>query len=245
MNTKHSAGWTARSFAAALAAFGVQAHATLPLITDDTRTQGAGRWQLELSGTDAKVRDTRADLERYDGQLSYGLGETVDLEVGAPWYRSGEDGVGDTAVALKWRFLERGPLSFGLKPGFTVPTGDERDGHGTGRVTWSLRGILSYQPGAISAHAHAGYRRNENKLGQRESLQELAASIGDQLDTVRFVGELTRETNPVRGARTVRYSTLGAIWSATRDVDLSAGWRQGHGGAPIDEALILGATLRW
>jgi hypothetical protein len=43
----------------------------------------------------------------------------------------------------------------------------------------------------------------------------------------------------------VRYSTIGAIWSLTRDLDLDIGWRQGNGSAPLDEALLLGAAVRW
>jgi hypothetical protein len=31
----------------------------------------------------------------------------------------------------------------------------------------------------------------------------------------------------------------------TRDVDLDFGWRNGNGSAPVDEALLLGATVRW
>lgn len=221
------------------------AHAAQPLITDDTRTQGFGRWQLEVEALEGDERVTGRDFERFDGALSYGLGDAADLELGVPLFRQGEDGVGDASLALKWRFFERNALSFALKPGFTVPTGDERDGRGTGRVTWNVRGILSYAPGALAAHAHLGYRRNENKLGQRESIDELAAALTYQVDAVRFVGELTRETNPVPGGRAVRYSTVGAVWEMTRDVHLDAGWRQGHGGAPLDDALLLGATVRW
>jgi hypothetical protein len=244
MNTKRTGRWIAPGLAAALAV-STHAFAAQPLITDDTVTQGTQRWRLEIEGLDADGRRGAGDLERYDGVLSYGLGETADVQIGAGWIRSGQDGVSDTAVALKWRFYERGALSFALKPGFTVPTGDEDDGHGTGRVTWGLRAIFSWAPGAISAHAHVGYRRSENKLGQRESLNEAAAAIGYQIDRVRFVAEAARETNPVPGGRTIRYTTLGAVWRASRDLDLDAGWRQGHGGATIDDALLIGATLRW
>lgn len=244
MNTNDTARRLSLGFAAALAAASMNSFAAQPLLTDDTVTQGTGRWRLELSGADAELANG-ADSEVYRGVLSYGLGETADVQAGAPWYRSGEDGVGDTAVALKWRFYQSGALSFALKPGLTVPTGDERDGHGAGRVGWGVRGIMSWTPGAVSAHAHVGHRRNENKLNQRVSLNELAMAVGYQVDSVRFVGELTRETNPVPGGRTIRYSTLGVIWLASRNFDLDAGWRQGHGGAPEDEALLLGATVRW
>ena len=245
MNTNGTAGWISLGFAAALAAVGISAQAAQPLITDDTVTQGTGQWRLELSGYDGDLAGG-GDIEYYRGILSYGLGETLDLQAGVPWYRSGEDGIGDTAIGLKWRFYQRGALSFAFKPALSVPTGDETDGHGTGKVNWGLRGIASWLPGgAISAHAHMGYRQNDNRLGQRESLTEYAAAVGYQISSVRFVGEVTTQTNPAHGGDQIRYSTIGVIWLATRNLDVDAGWRQGHGGAPEDDLFTIGATIRW
>jgi hypothetical protein len=223
----------------------IDARAAHPLITEDTGTQGAGRYQLEFFAEELEERATRRDLEVYTGVLSHGIAETADVRGSVPLHRSGPDGVGDASLDLKWRFFERNALSFAFMPGITLPTGDERDGRGTGKITWGSLIILSYQPGAIGVHAHAGFRRNENKLGRRESLRQLAAAATYRIGDVRFVGELTRETNPVPGGGTVRYTTIGAIWSMTRDIDLDIGWRNGNGNAPVDEALLLGATVRW
>ncbi|MDH3318772.1 MAG: transporter [Betaproteobacteria bacterium] len=244
MNTKQVRHLLAWGCAAALALVTAGAHAAHPLITEDTGTQGLGLRQLEIFGDESKDGAGRRQ-EVYTGVLSYGLAETADLQLGLPWYRNGGDGIGDVAFDLKWRFFERDALSFALKPGVTLPTGDEGDGRGTGKMTWGSLLIVSYAPGAIALHAHLGFRRNDNKLGERESLRQLAAAATYRVGDVRFVGELTRETNPVQGGRTVRYATVGAIWSMTRDVDFDIGWRQGYGGAPIDEALLLGATVRW
>jgi hypothetical protein len=239
MNTKLAAGLLPFFLAAAL-----DAHAAHPLITEDTGTQGAGRYQLEVFAEELEQRATRRDLEVWTGTLSYGIGETADVQVGVPVYRDGPDGVGDAALGLKWRFFERNAWSLALKPGITLPTGDEREGRGTGKTTWGSLIILSYAPGAIAVHAHAGFWRNENKLGERESLRQLAAAATYRIGDVRVVGELTRETNPVPGLGTVRYTTIGAIWSMTRDVDFDIGWRNGNGSAPVDEALLLRATVR-
>jgi hypothetical protein len=239
MNTKLAAGLLLFCVTA------IDAHAAHPLITEDTRTQGTQRYQLEVLAEHGKERVTRQDREVYTGILSYGVAETADVQAGLPLHRSGPDGVGDASFDLKWRFFERNALSFALMPGITLPTGDERDGHGTGKTTWGSLIIVSYAPGAIAVHAHAGFLRNENKLGQRESLRQLAAAATYRIGDVRLVGELTRETNPVPGGGTVRYSTIGAIWSLTRDLDLDIGWRQGNGSAPLDEALLLGAAVRW
>jgi hypothetical protein len=240
MNTKLAAGLLSFCLAAS-----IDVQAAHPLITEDTGTQGAGRYQLEVFGEELEERGTRRDIQVYTGVLSYGIAETADVQVGLPLYRDGPDGVGDASLDLKWRFFERNAVGLALKPGITVPTGDERDGRGTGKLTYGSLIIVSYAPGAIAVHAHAGFRRNENKLGERESLRQFAAAATYRVGDVRLLGELTRETNPVPGGGTVRYSTVGAIWSMTRDVDLDIGWRNGNGSAPIDEALLLGATVRW
>jgi len=240
MNTKLAAAFFVVCMSAA-----VGAHAAHPLITEDTGTQGAGRYQLRVFAEELEERGTRRDVEVYTGVLSYGIAEKADVQVGLPLFRDGPDGLGDASLDLKWRFFERNAASLALKPGITLPTGDERDGRGSGKVTYGSLIIVSYAPGAIGLHAHAGFRRNENKLGQRESLRQFAAAATYRVGDVRFVGELTRETNPVPGGGTVRYSTVGAIWSMTRDVDLDIGWRNGNGSAPVDEALLLGVAVRW
>lgn len=245
MNTKQVWQALACGFLSALALAATGARAAHPLITEDTGTQGAGRYQLKFFAEELEERGTRRDVEVYTGVLSYGIAETADVQARLPLFRDGPDGVGDASLDLKWRFFERNAVSLALKPGITLPTGDERDGRGKGKVTYGSLIVVSYAPGAIGVHAHAGFRRNENKLGERESLRQFAAAATYRVGEVRFVGELTRATNPVPGGGTVRYSTIGAIWSMTRDVDLDIGWRNGNGSAPIDEALLLGATVRW
>jgi hypothetical protein len=221
------------------------ARAAHPLITEDTGTQGKGRWQLEVFGEEGRDRTTSARLKEYGAVLSYGIVEAADLQIGMPWIAGGARGNGDASLDLKWRFFEKDALSLGLKPGVTLPTGDEGEGRGTGRVTWGSLIILSYEPGPLALHAHAGYRRNENKLGERESLRQLAGAATYRLGAVRLIADFARETSPVHGGSTIRYKTLGAIWAVTKDFDLDAGWRTGHGGAAVDDVFLLGATWRW
>jgi hypothetical protein len=118
MNTKLAAGLLLFCVGA------IDAHAAHPLITEDTRTQGAQRFQLEVFAEQLEERATRRDQEVYTGILSYGIAETADVQAGVPWYRSGPDGVGDASLDLKWRFYERNALGIALKPGITLPTGD-------------------------------------------------------------------------------------------------------------------------
>ncbi|MGH6885861.1 MAG: transporter, partial [Geminicoccales bacterium] len=98
MNTKLAAAFLLFCLSAA-----IDAQAAHPLITEDTGTQGAGRYQLEALAEELEARGTRRDIEVWRGVLSYGIAETADVQVGVPLYRDGPDGVGDASLDLKWR----------------------------------------------------------------------------------------------------------------------------------------------
>lgn len=219
-----------------------------PLITEDTGTQGAGGWQIEVFGEDGKARGTGAPLERQDAVLSYGVARNADVQVGLPWIRhAGGHGNGDVSLDLKWRFLERGPLSLGLKPAVTLPTGDEARRLGAGRAGWGSLLILSYDLGSWAFHAHAGYKRNRNSLGERESLKHLSGAVAVQAAPgVKVLVDVARTTSADPSeSRAERYLVFGAIWSVGKDLDLDLGLKVGAGGAALDEALLLGLTARW
>jgi outer membrane putative beta-barrel porin/alpha-amylase len=225
-----------------------QLHAARPLITEDTDTQGAGSWQLEVFGEDGKARGTGAPLERQDAVLSYGVTANADVQFGLPWIRhAGGRGTGDVALDLKWRFLERGPLSLGLMPGITLPTGDDARGLGAGRAGWGTLFIVAYDLETWAFHAHAGYQRNRNTQGERESLRHLSGAIVAQAAPgMKVVVDFARSTSadPAQ-SRVERYLLFGAIWSVGKDLDLDLGLKAGAGGAALDEALLLGLTARW
>lgn len=227
--------------------FAAPLHAAHPLITEDTGTLGDGRWQLELFGEAGEARGTGARMDQDDAVLSYGLAPDLDLQAGLPWIRDGASGMGDITIDLKWRFLERGAFSLGLKPGVSLPTGDERKGLGAGRVGWGSLLIASYEPGPVAFHAHAGYKRHRNTIGERESLNHLSIAVALQTAPgFTVIADVARTSNPDPAqTRPERYLVFGVIWSVTRDFDLDFGFKKGFGSAALDEALLLGLAVRW
>ncbi len=234
------------------------ANAAHPLITEDTGTQGKGRYQLELFGE--RTRDEAAGLVVRATQVtavqSYGVVDSVDIQFGIPYLRQSEDdgatrttvrGRQDAAIDVKWRFYERDGLSLGLKPGVTLPTGDDERGLGSGRAGWGSLLIVSYETGPVALHSHVGYRRNRNTLDERESLGHISGAVMYKVvDSVRLIADLSWDTNPDKASNDpVRYSIIGAIWGVNRDLDLDIGWRRGHGEPATDKAFLLGATFRW
>jgi Putative MetA-pathway of phenol degradation len=230
---------------AAVLLFSQDVYSAHPLLTEDTGTQGKGGWQLELNGE--RNRDEGVRGAQAEAKLTYGVTDAMDVAVAAPFQDLGaERGMGDTVVELKWRFWERGPLSLGLQPGLTLPSARDGLGLGAGRATWGGLLIASYEGERWAFHTHAGYRRNRNTLGERESLTQVAGAVlFKATEQVRPLLDFSRSTNPDPASRTaLRETVLGVIWQVTKDLDLDAGYRRGNSPA-IDRALMAGVTLRW
>jgi len=235
------------------------ARAAHPLITEDTGTVGAGNHQLELT---AEVARQSGDGVTVHGAqpaavLSYGVLPNADLQLGQPYLRivsddgatrEVTDGPLDTSLDFKWRFFERGALSLGLKPGITLPTGDDERGLGAGKPTWGALFIGSYQPaGPFAFHSHLGYRRFRNTLGWRESLAHVSgAVVYSASEKLRLVADVSADTNPLPSSYgTLRYTVLGLSYSASADLDLDAGVKFRLNGIVFDRSLLFGVTLRW
>jgi len=222
------------------------ARAAHPLVTEDTGTQGAGKQQLE-------VNVNRFDFSESSWQTlwgvtwSLGVSENADLQVGIPYF--GGLGKGDLGVDLKWRFWQVGDLSFGAKPGFTLPTGDEGKRTGTGETTWGAQLFFSYQPEAWALHGQAGYRRFENALGLREDIWQASGSFWLKLAAgLNLVSDLGFVTDPRNEVRTwIRTFILGAIYSPVKNIDLDAGirWDRAYESGESSRSYLVGLTYRW
>jgi hypothetical protein len=235
------------------------ARAAHPLITEDTGTQGTGRYELELAAELARQSEEGVTLRGVEpgATLSYGVLPNADLQLSQDYLRivtddgttrDVTDGPLDTWLALKWRFYERGALSLGFKPGITLPTGDDARSLGAGEVTWRALFIGSYQPaGPFAFHAHLGYWRYRNTLGWRESLGHVSgALVYTAFEKLKLAVDLSADTNPLPSAYgTLRYAVLGLMYSPREGLDLDAGVKFRMNGILVDRSLLLGATLRW
>jgi hypothetical protein len=101
-----------RIVVAVLAAGAGMAHADAgpPLLTDDPGTPGDGRWEMNFAWTTERSASARHD-EAPLVDLNYGVGERVQLKFEMPWAAEtgrGNDGFGNAAVGVKWRFLDQG-----------------------------------------------------------------------------------------------------------------------------------------
>ena len=245
----------------AIALLGVSAsqaaHAAHPLLTEDTGTQGKGHFQLELTGQQGRESTEAGTLHAQQPAvvLTYGLVDTADLQLGTSYLRltlddgmsrTHEAGLSDVTVDLKWRFFEEGPLSFALKPGIVIPTGNQAKGLGRGNFAGGSLLVMSYEPGPLAFHSHLGYLYNDI-VGERRSLWHVSGAVTWQVtEPLKLVADVAYDTNPISyGADGVFRTVVGAIYSPSRNVDLDVGVQQGHQKPALGLSWLFGLTVRW
>lgn len=228
------------------------------LITNDTGTQGKGRLLLEVNS------EFSFDKERADGVttketgttlesiFSYGVAETVDVILAAPytWNKvkedgdtiAKEDGVSDIGLEVKWRFYEKDSLSFAVKPGISLPTGDDDKGLGAGRATYNVFFITTKEVQPLLFHLNLAYTRNENKVDERKNIWYASLSAEAQLTKkLLLIGNVGVQTNPDPAASSAPAFVLGGInYGVTDDFSANLGVKGGLNNAETDYTVLAG-----
>jgi hypothetical protein len=244
-------------------AFGVH-----PLITDDTDTNGKGKFHLEVTGEFSYNKEKSDGItvkeKDYETSLAFlaGIFDTLDIICGVPyqWTRADEDGtitseeegIADIDLELKWRFFEQNGFSLALKPGITIPTGDEEKGLGTGKVGYGATFIATKEFDPFSLHlnlgyAHSEYKLDEDKDGKRKDIWHVSlAGVYKISDDLQVGANIGVEKNPDKESSTdPSFALIGLIYSITPDLDVDLGFKAGLSGTETDAALLTGLTMRF
>jgi hypothetical protein len=252
------------------------AWAAHPFVTDDADTQGKGNWQLELQAERAQLDrtvDTGAgpvDQSRritvFTPVLTYGLLENLDIALGLIRIQQRvtengavtEDasGMADSTLELKWRFYDADDFSLALKPALLLPTGNENSGLGTGKPSWGVKFIATYEaePWTFSgniAYSHLRYKLPQDANENRADLWRVSGGLAYEVHHhMRLVGELGVRANasrndPILSGDTAQFAMLGAIYSPTKKIDFDVGFRKSLNHAELDWTILIGATFRW
>jgi Putative MetA-pathway of phenol degradation len=231
------------------------AHAAHPLISEDTATQGTGGFELEIGN--AWTHDGSDRTYELGPQLSYGLLPNLDAILRPTWLdqRSLIDGEttrargpGDTAVDLKWRFFQGAKLSFALRGGVSLPTGDADRGLGIGDPTWHglLAATLDLSP--VTVDANLGYTRNRGDPTQRRDLYHASAAA---VWTVNpswkvLVLELAADSNVDSiSSEWPAVARVGVIYTVKKGLDLDIGYQARLNQVAPSAELLVGITFRW
>lgn len=234
------------------------AFAAHPLITDDADTMGKGKAQLELNGQYGHDKEDGVTTTKTEGAaiLTYGLNETVDLVVGLPYQRlkvkdadttMTEHGISDTSLEVKWRFYEHDDLNLAIKPGLTLPTGDDEKGLGSGKAAYSLFFIASKEMAPWAFHVNLGYIRNENTLDEEKDLWHASiASTVAVSENLKVAANLGIESNPSKLSDTdPAFFLAGLIYTLSENLDLDCGIKYGLNDPETDYTVLAGLTWKF
>lgn len=244
------------------------AFAAHPLITDDAGTQGKGKFQLEVNSelTYDKEREEGVTTKETGGEvaslISYGITENIDIVLGLPyqWIKTKEDGetisdvdgISDVSLEVKWRFYEKDGFSFALKPGMTLPTGDEKKGLGNGRPSYALTFITTkeIEPWAIHlnlSYAHHEYKLREDKDSNRKDIWH--ASLAGEVEFIKnlkAVANIGMERNSDKESNKHPAFILGGIiYSISENLDIDFGIKRALNKPETDYAILAGIALRF
>ena len=234
-----------------------------PLITDDTGTQGKGKFLLEVNGQygwDTKASEG-SSFKSEGGQataiFSYGIADRIDLILSLNYLQVktrendltiyDERGLGDTTLEVKWRFFEKDKFSLAVKPGIIIPTGNNEKGLGAGRLGGRIFLIVSQELGSLAFHGNLGYLRNENTLEERRDIWHAsAAATWEAVKDLKLIVNTGIERNPDRTAnRDPAFLIAGIIYSVTEKFDIDFGVKYGLSKSETDISLMSGIALRF
>jgi hypothetical protein len=234
-----------------------------PLITDDTSTQGKGKFQLELNGQydcdkddseDASVKSTGGQAT---GTLSYGVAENIDLVFSLPylWGKAevneitlyDEKGIGDAVLETKWRLFEKDKFSVALKPGISIPTGNDEKGLGAGLLGGHIFLIASQQLDSWAFHANFGYIRNENNADERKDIWHASlAATWEVVRNLKLAANIGIERNPDDDANNdPAFLIGGVIYSVNENFDVDFGVKYSLTDAETDISALAGIAFRF
>ncbi len=249
------------------------AFAAHPLITDDTGTQGRGKYQLEVNseftydkegvfdedaGEHITEKTTGGELATV---LSYGITDNLDIVLGLPYQwnkikkdrtvESDVDGISDISLEVKWRFFEKDGLSLALKPGITLPTGDENKGLGNGKVSYGLIFIATKEIAPFTFHFNLGYTNNEYKLqadknANRKGIWHVSvASEVEVIKDLKAVANVGVERNQDKTSNTHPAFILGGlIYSITDNIAVDFGVKGGLNKPENDLTFLAGIVFK-
>jgi len=234
------------------------AFAAHPLITDDAGTMGKGNAQMEFNGEYGHDKEEGVTTKTTEGSVAftYGATDTVDLVIGVPYQHirvkeeentMSENGFSDTSLEVKWRFYEHEDFHLAIKPGISLPTGDDDKGLGTGKATYSLYFISSKEMDQWGFHLNLGYLRNENTQDEEKNIWH--ASIASSLaltEKLTAVANLGVESNTDKAAGTdPAFFLAGLVYALTDDFDIDCGIKYGLNDPETDYSVLAGVTWKF
>ncbi len=222
-----------------------------PLRTEDTGTQGAGNVELEnglsWSRTDA------ATVFMYQPQVSFGISPTLDFVAQPSWWSERDEGSpatrgwGDSNLDAKWRFYGDAPLSFGVRAGLALATGQR--GLGMAHDTVSIHAVLvcTYDYAPFTFHGNLGLAQNPGNPGERSRIARVSAAVMWAADErLTLTADAGAESSSSSDRSSWPSTVLaGAIYTIRPGLDVDAGYQSSVRASSTTRQWLFGITYRF
>ncbi|MFZ6876336.1 transporter [Undibacterium sp. Di27W] len=218
-------------------------------MSDDTRTQGYQKMQLELNSDDSvrseNIRQTQANFT-----YTYGLQETLDAAINFNYQvlkdpnAASNQGMGDSSAYIKWRFYKRGTWSFAVRPQLNLPTGNSNKSLGNGRLGYSAYMISTYSSMKYTVLTNTGITYNDNMIGVRNKLWNTSAAVlVDASSKAKFVIETGASRNTDYTVhQPALFCIAGLIFNPNNKFDIDVGYRKGLNRSDVNHSWGVGLT---
>ena len=228
-----------------------------PLTTDDAGTLAQGRSKIELNNelaTDHMNGASEASVS-HEIALVHGLRDNLSGFVNLPYRdvsvhhadgsRSNKQGFGDAKIGLKWRFLEQGAVSVGVKAAVTLPMDDTAKRLGNGQPAYSVNTIASYEGTPFEFHLNFGYTWLPNTFNQREWLENMSAAMFLRLNSSwKVMADIGVAGNKNKASSEMpAYLGVGLSYKLNQDLTLDIGLKHGLSAVETDNTGLVG--LSW
>jgi hypothetical protein len=138
-----------------------------PFLTDDPETVPYHHKEFYIFSTLDEAPD-RKTIQAPAFEFNFGVVPDLQLHLEAPYTSvypergSAEQGIGDTEVGIKYRFVDEvgNRPQVGIFPAAELPTGDADRGLGNGRLWWRLPLWVQKSWGAWTSYGGGGYAVN-------------------------------------------------------------------------------------
>lgn len=211
------------------------AFAAIPLVTDDTGTQGAGGNQIEIQFTREKEENGSRAREI---ALVYtrGLTGTIDafIEKGrqknTDEFGTSTSGYGNTVIGAKWRAWEsERKTSFAAKVAVALPLSAEKEaeGFGAGKTSYDATLILAQEMewGEVMANLGAGREKFRAPAADTDTTHFSVApvlNLSEQFKLALDLG-LDRSKTDINTSNS-RYAEVGVIYAPSEAAELGLGY---------------------
>lgn len=249
--------------------WGSVSFAAHPLSTDDTGTQGMLKGQVEAtaefswdkSTNSTGTTTTKTNQQNLGLAVTLGILDSIDASVSFPFTiqqikendvtTRDNSGLNDITLALKWRFIELGPVSLAIKPAVTLPNGNQSRNLGNGRAIYAATLISTVDLKPVSLHANLGYTHQEYvdavRPENRTDLWKMSLAAGvEVLKGLQVVAEVGTSSNSLHTSNVwPTYMTGGLIYSITGNLDIDLGVRGGLNKPFTDLMLLTGIVFKF